>query len=232
MVRVFHEGADQEKEEVAHEYLYPLRQGISSETLLQRDSGIAVHVGPQEVLQQNLHGRAHEERNMFQPEPQQNEGSQHGGGCLRDMRIGGGPASPSCGREPAEQCAVELEDVVSLLSPSLSLAEFHENRRTAEALHALRQSICEKGVVRGASEPVEKVWASLGEEEKNSLRLDFDASRWQKLVAFPLENNAVNRVGRLRGYGNAIVAQQAAAFIGAVMEEVGQHTGGATNGAD
>ena len=106
---------------------------------------------------------------------------------------------------------------MSLLSPSLSLAEFHENRRTAEALHALRQAICEKGVVRGASEPVEKVWASLGEEEKNSLRLVFDASRWQKLVAFPLEKGVCNRVGRLRAYGNAIVAPVAEEFIKAYM---------------
>jgi DNA (cytosine-5)-methyltransferase 1 len=35
--------------------------------------------------------------------------------------------------------------------------------------------------------------------------------------SFPLVNGAVNRVGRLRGYGNAIVAPQAQAFIEAVM---------------
>ena len=34
----------------------------------------------------------------------------------------------------------------------------------------------------------------------------------------PLAHGAANRVGRLRGYGNAIVAPQAAAFIGAYME--------------
>lgn len=136
---------------------------------------------------------------------------------LRDMRSDGGSASSPCGREPAEQCAVKLEDVVPLLSPSLSLAELYGDRRTAEALRSLRQAICEKGFVRGASEPIEKVWASLGEEEKNSIRLGFDASRWRKLVAFPLENNAINRVGRLRGYGNALNKEQAQAFIEAVM---------------
>jgi DNA (cytosine-5)-methyltransferase 1 len=35
---------------------------------------------------------------------------------------------------------------------------------------------------------------------------------------FPLAHGATKRVGRLRGYGNAIVAQQAAAFITAYME--------------
>jgi DNA (cytosine-5)-methyltransferase 1 len=34
---------------------------------------------------------------------------------------------------------------------------------------------------------------------------------------FPLAKGAVNRVGRLRGYGNAIVAPQAQAFVEAVM---------------
>ena len=38
--------------------------------------------------------------------------------------------------------------------------------------------------------------------------------------ASPLAHGATARVGRLRGYGNAIVAPQAAAFIGAVMEEI------------
>ena len=37
---------------------------------------------------------------------------------------------------------------------------------------------------------------------------------------FPLANGAPARVGRLRGYGNAIVAQQAQAFIEVYMEEV------------
>jgi DNA (cytosine-5)-methyltransferase 1 len=37
---------------------------------------------------------------------------------------------------------------------------------------------------------------------------------------FPLAHGATNRVGRLRGYGNAIVAPQAQAFIGAVMESL------------
>jgi len=35
---------------------------------------------------------------------------------------------------------------------------------------------------------------------------------------FPLAHGAANRVGRLRGYGNAIVAQQAAAFIEAYFD--------------
>jgi len=36
--------------------------------------------------------------------------------------------------------------------------------------------------------------------------------------SFPLVNGATNRVGRLRGYGNAICAEAAKTFIGCVME--------------
>lgn len=44
--------------------------------------------------------------------------------------------------------------------------------------------------------------------------------RWRPVEpgTCPLAHGAANRVGRLRGYGNAIVAPQAAAFIGAYME--------------
>jgi DNA (cytosine-5)-methyltransferase 1 len=39
---------------------------------------------------------------------------------------------------------------------------------------------------------------------------------------FPLAHGTPARVVRLRGYGDAIVASQAAEFIGAVMEEIGE----------
>ena len=41
---------------------------------------------------------------------------------------------------------------------------------------------------------------------------------------FPLADGAPERVGRLRGYGDAIVATQAAAFIRCVMEEILERT--------
>ena len=45
---------------------------------------------------------------------------------------------------------------------------------------------------------------------------------------FPLADGAPARVGRLRGYGNAIVAPQAAAFIEAVMDILRQDTSAPT----
>lgn len=44
--------------------------------------------------------------------------------------------------------------------------------------------------------------------------------KWRSVEpgSFPLAYGAANRVGRLRGYGNAIVAPQAEAFIRAFMD--------------
>ena len=74
-----------------------------------------------------------------------------------------------------------------------------------------------KGVVFHSSQSIKEVWASLSEEATNRVRMGFDAARWGKLVAFPLERGCENRVGRLRAYGNAIVAPVAEAFIRAYM---------------
>jgi DNA (cytosine-5)-methyltransferase 1 len=218
MVRMCHESAIKKKEEISNERLCALRQGTGSETFFQWSSGVSIHVGAPEVLQQNMYGTTHEERDMFQSEPQQDEGGQDGGECLRDMWNDERSASSSCGQKSAKQCAIELEDVVSLLPCSLSLAKLYGDWRTEESLRLLQQAIYEAGALLYPSQPIQKVWASLSEEEKNSVRMGFDASRWKKLVSSPLECGATNRVGRLRGYGNAIVAPQAEEFIRAYME--------------
>lgn len=47
----------------------------------------------------------------------------------------------------------------------------------------------------------------------------------ESLNGFPLAHGAPARVGRLRGYGNAIVAPQAEAFIEAVMSVLAARKG-------
>jgi DNA (cytosine-5)-methyltransferase 1 len=56
------------------------------------------------------------------------------------------------------------------------------------------------------------------------VRSDADAAFAQRLAdagSFPLALDAPARVGRLKAYGNAIVPQQAALFIRAVMPLIG-----------
>lgn len=50
--------------------------------------------------------------------------------------------------------------------------------------------------------------------------LDRDGKQFMRVLFSPLERAAVNRVGRLRGYGNAIVPKLAAEFTLAFLETV------------
>ena len=68
-----------------------------------------------------------------------------------------------------------------------------------------------------SKDEVEAVWSSLSEEEKNRIGLGFNASRWVRVVASPLTHQATGRMGRLRAYGNALVAPQAIAFVRAYV---------------
>ena len=89
---------------------------------------------------------------------------------------------------------------------------------TSLILQALCETICQEGAVQYAPEQVPAIWASFGEEAQNRIRMGFDASRWEIVVPFPLTKNAKSRIGRLRGYGNAIVPQVAAEVIKVYME--------------
>jgi DNA (cytosine-5)-methyltransferase 1 len=91
----------------------------------------------------------------------------------------------------------------------------------------------EDGSVIGGMEQSEGISGQDGASETERQRGSSSASYWSDCDwlpcidgkarpvepgTFPLVNGAANRVGRLRGYGNAIVAPQAQAFIEAFME--------------
>jgi DNA (cytosine-5)-methyltransferase 1 len=221
MVRMCDEDSNKEEKEVTDAYLRLLRKRTDTKAFSEWRDGSSINAGEKEVLRQTLHGGIYDKGNMQNREPQQGESLSTKEIILRGMRSETESlACSSCQRESIGQQPVQFEDIVSLLSPSLSLAELYGDRRTSRELSILRQAIYEKRPVLYPHQSIQKIWASLSEEEKNSIRMGFDATRWEKLVAFPLEHNAINRVGRLRGYGNAIVAQQAQAFIAAYMEVV------------
>jgi len=68
--------------------------------------------------------------------------------------------------------------------------------------------------------PVEVVDGTAGDLGLVRLSSYPDRTHEERLVYAPLIQKGKARVGRLRGYGNAIVAQQAAAFITAYMESI------------
>jgi len=65
---------------------------------------------------------------------------------------------------------------------------------------------------------IQEVWRSLDDESKDRLRVAFAEGGFVRTCEHPLARGAPARVGRLRGYGNAIVATQAEAFIRAYLE--------------
>lgn len=158
------------------------------------------------------------EAHSGQPELQPNKGSSQGEACLRSMRDNApSPCSPQ-GRESVQQRSEEFADFVRHMPSSFALAELYGDQVTAEALLALFQAESEARSVLYSLESMESVWRSLGQETKDRIRLGFESGRFLKTYESPLIVKGKNRVGRLRVYGNAIVAPVAAEFVRAYME--------------
>jgi hypothetical protein len=209
-----------EDKKVTHEELQAVQGDVGAQEI-QRTTGGQRGIPAPRVLRASVHvcldgGSNQGAQQQEQPPPI----SKAGQGIVPGVSAGSQfyaavRASPR--REPDEQSGVEPDDVVRLLSSSLALAELHGDRTTAEALHALRDAIYSAGTLCHPSDAPEKVWASIGDEAKGGIRVALAAARWRLIDTQPLATRTPNRVGRLRAYGNAIVAPQAVAFVKAVM---------------
>jgi hypothetical protein len=197
-------------------FLPGVRPTVGTEEV-RRGFGGQDRVFPQSVLQPNVYGESHDGRGQtYDRQEQPTAIRENGEGNVRILRQAGvdnAAVCPSSGREPVEQRRVELDDVVRFLPSSLPLAELRGDHATVGALRALREAILQAGTVPDAFDEVEAVWSSFSEEEKNRIGLGFNASRWVRVVASPLTHQATGRMGRLRAYGNALVAPQAIAFV-------------------
>jgi DNA (cytosine-5)-methyltransferase 1 len=199
------------------EILQALLEGVDPETVGQ-PFGSCHELRSALVLRPVVHGRLDGGADKGSEREKQSPPVGEGGEVsLRAVRGDNATACPPSGREPDEQRPLEFADLVRHLSPSIALAEFRGDDRTAKTLQTLRQAIDENRTVLHSHQSDEAVWSSLGEETQDKLRLGFDASRWTLVVPFPLARGAAARVGRLKGYGNAIVAEAAEAFIVNVM---------------
>jgi len=212
--------ADDESEEDAATRMQALLDTFGEE-VVRREAGRLWSVHEEALLRPFLHGRLDGGTNESAVgEEQPSSISEGGGGEMRNLRTERQPTgSPSPGRESDEQRPIELEDIVRVLSCSITLAELYGRRSDQEALRLLREAICAEGDVQHTLVQVEAVWASLGQDAKDRIGLGFDASRWELVVPTPLITGAGSRTGRLKGYGNAINKEVATAFIKAVMQE-------------
>lgn len=179
---------------------------------------------------------------------------QSGSEGLRDVQcVKQETSCASQGRKPDEQRAVKFDDVVRLLPSSLSFAELSGDNWTAQGLRVLRSAFGEDWALCDTPDSIEAVWASFSEEKKNRFRVGFDAARWEIVAPFPLASALPRsmgamppelrglaelaglsgdslkrakqyRVQQLKGYGNAINAQAATAFIQAAFSDKTTHS--------
>ncbi len=69
----------------------------------------------------------------------------------------------ACGATP---CVKPAGQIPAQHGPDPALAKLYGDWRTEESLRLLQQAIYEAGALLYPSQPIQKVWASLSEEEK------------------------------------------------------------------
>jgi DNA (cytosine-5)-methyltransferase 1 len=187
---------------------------------VQRDTRGHGGVSASPLLRSGLHGGGDGGRDKTRDsEEQPAPVAEDSEGGVRDVRaVQSSTACSSPRRESAEQRIPELADFVRLLPQAIALAQLGRDYGTAEGLCTLLKRRAPAGVVLDAPHKIQAVWRSLGEEDQARVYLE---ARSRGLVVAPISPLAFgvpDRVGKLRAYGNAIVAPLAAEFIGAVMD--------------
>jgi hypothetical protein len=132
--------------------------------------------------------------------------------------------APSCSpprRGLHEQRSVEPADVVRFLSSTLALGAWQETVEAAIGLQNMRIACAEVGYVSEALSTLPQIWRSMPDEARERIGRLLCAGGCLIWESFPLLTiGQPNRVGAIRGFGNAIVPQVAAEFIRAAIEGV------------
>ena len=174
----------------------------------------------EEILRSPLHGRLdggsdQEPKSSKQP-PTISEEAQTVLRTLRTHRYDAG--CPPSGRKSLEQFGEEFTNFVRLLPSSLALAKLHGNACTTEALQSMLSASDAERFMRNAPISDSEAWGSLTQESKARLVMGFAEGRFLVSDEGPLVTGSTGRVGKLRGYGNSVVAPVAQAFIEAYLE--------------
>ena len=198
--------------------LSSLRDQAGAQTSKRRP-GDGTRIQSSSLLQSNVHGGGHGGQNQeSQPEELPQAVGKVGEGQLRVVRSDGPTARTSSGLRSHEQHTEQFEDVVRLLSPSLTLAKSYRDAGTENALLALRQAIHKSGAVQHASDSTAEIWRSLDDKSQNRIRMAFDLRGWRTVRPYPLAARHPGDVAILRHAGNAINPYVAEAFVQAFLD--------------
>ena len=202
--------------------VFKLPKGVSAEAFFFGCSRKPINDEAKKVLRPELHGSPPGRTDKsIEPEKFSQAIFKNFDGCLYELPEGKGEdACTPQGREPFKQRPIKLDDLMRELSRQSALAELQQRNYDAQALSALRDACAEKWDVQHSFVEVEKAWASFSEEDKERERLGFNAEMWRRVDFLPLSTGEDARVGRLRGYGNAIVPQIAAEFIRGFLDAI------------
>jgi hypothetical protein len=219
----------------------PLLRQVVSEEEIQRNTRVQSGIRQKDLLQSGVHdtsdGRQDQEA---QPQKLPQAVTQGCSGAVPDMRQERHKAAcPPHRQRPNEQRRRQLNNVVRFLPSSLAFAELHGLGKEAEALQVLQHAILSRRPLLQASATLAEIWQSLSDEEADEIWLETGGASLI-LPQSPLAHGVPrklgpslagirelvrgarrNRVGRLRGYGNAIVPEVAAEFVRAFMEVSG-----------
>lgn len=172
-----------------------------------------------EILRSPLYGRmargADQGRNAKE---QQAAIIQEAKEVLRELRFKKAARVASHRRQSAEQCGLQLEDVVRGLPHADALGRMEGDHETAEAVRALLIACASPWLVQHPLQPLSEAWRSVGRE---AIQRAWQAGLFEGfglIACAPLVTGFDNRVTALKGMGNAIVPSVAAAFVRAFME--------------
>jgi DNA (cytosine-5)-methyltransferase 1 len=183
-----------------------------------RSAGGSIGLPSAEVLQPGVHGRmdggSDQGARSEEQSPPVNEAPSI---RLPEVRIGKEASRSPQGRQPSQQCLIQLGDVVRHLPHAYTLAQMEGDHATAEALLRVYEACPSLGPVQHALQPIPSARGSACRQE---IQRAWEAGLFDRfgiVGCSPLVKQFPSRVTALKGLGNAIVPQVAATFIWACM---------------
>jgi DNA (cytosine-5)-methyltransferase 1 len=128
-------------------------------------------------------------------------------------RLGWGPSEAGAAGEPSRLESERLRDASRLADAASSRHTRTVSDAEGNPRDEARMLVSSPDYATGRPSPVNDFWRA-------SDWLYCRDGKWRPVEpgTFPLASGVPNRVGRLRGYGNAICVPQAVAFIEAVLD--------------